>query len=43
MLFGLEIYVAICDRIRYLISEKSGITYSISHNFAKVRIDSYNS
>ena len=30
------------DRIKYLISEKSGITDSINHNFAGIRIDSYN-
>ena len=33
----------ICDKIKYLISEKSGITDSINHNFGKIRIDSYNS
>ena len=33
----------ICDRIKYLISEKSDITDSINHNFARVRIHSYNS
>ena len=33
----------ICDRIKYLISEKSGITDSFSHNFGKIRIDSNNS
>ena len=33
----------ICDRIKYLISEKSGIENSINHNFAIIRIDSYNS
>ena len=33
----------ICDRIKYLISEKSGISDSINHNFARVRIYSYNS
>ena len=38
-----ESYYAIYDKIRYLISEKSIITYSISHNFAGIRIDSYNS
>ena len=27
--------------INYLISEKSGFTYSINHNFARIRIDSY--
>ena len=26
----------------YLISEKSAITYSISHNSARIKIDSYN-
>ena len=33
----------ICDTIKFLISEKSGITGSINHNFGKIRIDSYNS
>ena len=33
----------ICDRIKYLISEKCGITDSINHNFARIRIDLYNS
>ena len=33
----------ICNSIKYLISEKSGITYSINYNFARIRIDSYNS
>ena len=28
---------------KYPISEKSGTTYSINHNFAKIRIDSYDS
>ena len=36
-----------CDKIRhkfrYLIREKSGITDSINHNFAKLRINSYDS
>ena len=32
-----------CDKIKYLISKKSGITDSINHNFGKIRIDSYNS
>ena len=34
---------AIYDRINYLISEKSGITDSINHNFARIGIDSCNS
>ena len=31
----------VCDRTKYLISKKTGITDSINHNFATVRIDSY--
>ena len=31
-----------CDRIKYLITEKSGIPESINHNFGKIRIDSNN-
>ena len=27
----------------YLISAKSGITYIISHNYAKIKVDSYDS
>ena len=33
----------IFDRIKYILSEKSGITDSVNHNFGKIRIDSYNS
>ena len=33
----------ICDSVKYLISEKGGITDIINHNFARIRIDSYNS
>ena len=29
--------------IRYLISVKSGITHLISHNYAKIKVDSYSS
>ena len=36
-------YGTIYGRIRYLIREKSGITYSINCNFSRTRIDSYNS
>ena len=32
-----------CDRIKYLISKKGGITDSINHNFGIIRTDSYNS
>ena len=43
VLFGPERFNAIYDRIRYLISAKSDVTYSISHNFSRIGIDSYNS
>ena len=42
VLFSPESY-AIYNRIRYLISDKSFITDITDHNFAKIRIDSYNS
>ena len=32
----------ICDKIKYLIIEKGGITDSINHNFGKIGIDSHN-
>ena len=31
----------IYNRVRYLIVVKSGITYAISHNYAKIKVDSY--
>ena len=31
----------ICNRIKYLMGEKSGITDSINHNFGIIRINSY--
>ena len=42
-LFGSEKCLAIYNRIRYLISLKSNITYIFSHNFAKIKVDSYDS
>ena len=33
----------IYNRIRYLVGVKSGITYVISHNYPKIKIDSYDS
>ena len=33
----------ICNKIKHLINEKSGITNSINPNFGKIRVDSYNS
>ena len=41
-LLGLRIYNAVYDRIKYLISQKSDAKYIINHNFARIRIDSYN-
>ena len=32
-----------CDKIKYLINQKSGITDSINHKFGRIKIDSYNS
>ena len=39
VLFGLEKYDAIYDRIRYIIGLKSGITCGFSYNHAKIKID----
>ena len=41
VLLGSEYHDAIYYRIKYLISKKSGIAYVISHNYAKIKIDSY--
>ena len=38
VLFAPQQYDAIYNRIKYFISEKSGITYNINHNFARIRI-----
>ena len=43
MLFGPEKYDTIYNRVRYLINQKSGITYVFSHHYAKIKVDSYNS
>ena len=43
VLFGSEKYDAIYNRIRYLESQKSGIIYVFSHNYAKIKVDSYDS
>ena len=42
-LFRSEKYEAIYNRIRYLISLKSDITYIFSHYFARINVDSYGS
>ena len=41
VLLGPEKYEAIYNRIKYLISQKIRITYVFSHNYAKIKIDSY--
>ena len=43
ILFDYELFDKICDKIKYLISKKGGITNSINYNFGMIRIDSYNS
>ena len=43
VLFGGGLYDDNYGRIKCLISNESGITDSINHNFARIRIDSYNS
>ena len=43
VLSGSEKYDFIYNKIRYLISVKSGIKYVISHNYAKIKVDSYDS
>ena len=43
MLFGPGYYDVIYNKIRYPISEKRDITGCINYNFARTRIDSYNS
>ena len=40
-LFGSEKYDAIYNRIRYLISLKSSITYVFSHYYAKIKVHSF--
>ena len=41
--FSSEKYDSIYNRLRYHISVKSGITYVNSHNYAKAKVDSYDS
>ena len=42
ILFDYGSFNKICDKIEYLISEKSDITNSVNYNFVKIRIGSYN-
>ena len=41
--FGYSYCDKICDKIKYLVSERSGITDSINYNFARIRISSNDS
>ena len=43
VLFGLEKYETMSSRTRYLISQKSSITYVFSHYYVKIKVDSYDS
>ena len=43
VLLGYSCCEKICDKIKYLISEKSGIANNINHTFGRIRIDSYDS
>ena len=43
VLFRGEKYDFIYNRIRYVIGVKSGSTHVISHNYAKIKVDSYDS
>ena len=40
VLFKPEKYNTTYDRISYLVSQKCGITYDISHNYVKISADS---
>ena len=40
VLFNVELYDDIYDRMRYLIIFKSGISCVVSYNFGKIKIDS---
>ena len=42
VLFDYGFFDKTCDRLKYLIGEKRGITDSINHNYEKIRIDSNN-
>ena len=41
-LFDYGLFNNICDKVKYLMTKKSGITNSIYQNFGKIKIDSYN-
>ena len=41
VLFNHGLFDKICNKIKYLTSEKRDLTDSINQNFGKIRIDSY--
>ena len=43
VLIRIKKYDSIYNRIRYLISAKSGTSYMIFYNYAKIKVDSYDS
>ena len=43
VLFDYGLFDKICEKIKYHISKKSGITNRINCNFGRIRIDSWNS
>ena len=43
VLFGSEKYDSTYNRIRYLLNMKSSIKYVIHNNYAKIKVDSYDS
>ena len=43
LLFGPKKFDDIYDRTRYLVGLTSGITYVFPHNYAKIKVDPYNS
>ena len=40
--FGSEKYDFICNRNTYPTGVKTGIGHVVSHNYAKIKVDSYN-
>ena len=42
-LFGAAKHESIYNRIRYIIGVKSGITYVFSHNYVRIKVDSFDS
>ena len=43
VIFGPEKHNAICNRTRYIREVESGIIYVFCHNYARIKVDSYDS